>query len=67
MYGSTANDETRERYAECPGCGSHMTHLQARDLWHCHGCGYYWHSDTGMPGDDIPRDPCATEDADLWW
>ena len=26
-HGPTANDETRERCAECPGCGSRMTHL----------------------------------------
>ncbi len=40
-----------------------MTHRQSGDLWLCHSCSCdcYWHSATGMPGDDIPRDPYATE------
>ncbi len=66
-HGPTANDETRERYAECSACGSRMTHLHAEDCWHCHGGGEHWRSDPLFGGDDCPRELCNVDDADLWW
>jgi DNA-directed RNA polymerase subunit RPC12/RpoP len=30
-FGPTAEDETSDRYAACPACGSRLTHLTARE------------------------------------